>query len=83
MLAGEWKLDGLVEMAREVTLEELEPEIERILQGIKIIENQTTGKKRNINLVSDYNIQNVSLKIERIILSHIDFVNRVVWQKES
>jgi alcohol dehydrogenase len=33
LLAGEWKLDGLVEMAREVTLEELEPEIERILQG--------------------------------------------------
>ena len=57
--------------------------IERILQGIKILENQTTGKKRNINLVSDYNISNVSLKIERIILSHIDFVNRVVWQKES
>ena len=56
--------------------------IERILQGIKMLENQTTGKKRNINLVSDYNISNVSTKIERIILSHIDFVNRVVWQKE-
>ena len=57
--------------------------IERILQGIKIIENQTTGKKRNINLVSAYNISNVSTKIERIILSHIDYINRVVWQKES
>jgi len=57
--------------------------IERILQGISILENQTTGEKRNINLVSDYNISNVSLKIERIILSHIDFLNRVVWQKES
>ena len=56
--------------------------IERILQGIKILENQTTGKERNINIVSDYNIPNVSTKIERIILSHIDFVNRVVWQKE-
>ena len=56
--------------------------IERILQGIKMLENQTTGKNRNINLVSDYNISNVSIKIERIILSHIDFVNRVVWQKE-
>ena len=55
--------------------------IERIIQGIKMIENQTTGNKRNISLVPDYNIPNVSLKIERIILSHIDFVNRVVWQK--
>tara|TARA_B100000575_G_scaffold155254_1_gene123892 strand:- start:7880 stop:9025 length:1146 start_codon:yes stop_codon:yes gene_type:complete len=57
--------------------------IDRIIQGIKMIENQTTGNKRNISLVSDYNTPNVSLKIERIILSHIDFVNRVVWQKES
>jgi UDP-N-acetylglucosamine 2-epimerase len=57
--------------------------IERILQGIKMLENQTTGNNRNINLVPDYNIGNVSIKIERIILSHIDFVNRVVWQKES
>ena len=56
--------------------------IERILQGIKILENQTTGNERNINIVSDYNISNVSTKIERIILSHIDFINRVVWQKE-
>ena len=24
----------------------------------------------------------ITTKIERIILSHIDFVNRVVWQKE-
>ncbi len=56
--------------------------IERILQGIEILENQTTGKERNINIVSDYNIPNVSTKIERIILSHIDFVNRVVWQKD-
>ena len=56
--------------------------IERILQGIKILKNQTTGNERNINIVSDYNISNVSTKIERIILSHIDFVNRVVWQKE-
>ena len=56
---------------------------ERILQGIKILENQTIGEARNISLVSDYNIPNISLKIERIILSYIDFVNRVVWQKES
>ena len=33
LLAGEWKLDALAELAREVTLDELEPEIERILQG--------------------------------------------------
>ena len=32
-LAGEWKLDALAELAREVALDELEPEIARMLQG--------------------------------------------------
>jgi len=55
----------------------------RVLQGIGSVKNQETGNKRNISLVSDYNIPNVSIKIERIILSYINYVNRVVWQKES
>ena len=55
----------------------------RVLQGIESVKNQETGNKRNISLVSDYNIPNVSLKVERIILSYINYVNRVVWQKES
>jgi len=55
----------------------------RILQGIGSVKNQETGNKRNISLVSDYNIPNVSIKVERIILSYINYVNRVVWQKES
>ena len=56
---------------------------ERIFQGIKSLENQKIGDSRNINIVADYNIPNVSLKIERLILSYIDYVNRIVWQKES
>lgn len=56
---------------------------ERIFQGIQSLENQKTGNFRNINIVTDYNIPNVSLKIERLILSYIDYINRVVWQKGS
>ncbi len=55
----------------------------RVIQGIGSVKNQETGNKRNISLVSDYNIPNVSIKVERIILSYINYVNRVVWQKES
>jgi len=33
LIADRWKLDSLSEMVREVTLDELEPEIARILQG--------------------------------------------------
>ena len=57
--------------------------IDRILQGIKVLDNQTIGEKRNISLVKDYDVSNVSLKIERILISYVDYVNRVVWKKES
>ena len=58
-------------------------EYNRVLQGIESVKDQKTGDARNILEVSDYKISNVSLKIERIILSYINYVNRVVWQKES
>ena len=52
-------------------------------QSIESIKDQDTGEKRNILLVNDYNYPNVSIKVERILISYIDYVNRVVWQKES
>ena len=58
-------------------------EYNRVLQGIESVKDQKTGDARNILEVTDYKISNVSLKIERIILSYINYVNRVVWQKES
>ena len=57
--------------------------IKKGLSSIDLVENQVTGNNRNFNIVNDYNVPNVSLKVERIILSYIDYVNRVVWQKES
>ncbi len=56
---------------------------ERVIQGIELVKIQHTHNIRNINQVDDYKDPNVSLKIERIILSYINYVNRVIWQKES
>ena len=56
---------------------------ERIIQAIESMQNQKTGKERNISLVKDYSVPNISMKVERIIISYINYVNRVVWQKES
>ena len=56
---------------------------DRIIQGIESMKNQKTGIERNIYKVKDYSVPNVSIKVERIILSYINYVNRVVWQKES
>ena len=51
---------------------------ERILQGLDVLKKQ---KKGTLEIVSDYNVPNVSDKILRIILSYTDYVNRVVWRK--
>ena len=54
---------------------------ERILESIStvVIQNNEGLKPK---LVSDYNIDNVSLKVTRIILSYIDYINRTVWKKD-
>lgn len=53
----------------------------RVRQAIETVLNQSTNNDRNISIINDYNLENFSHKIERIIISYIDFINRVVWQK--
>jgi len=55
-------------------------ELDRIKQGLSIIESQTHGM-RMTNLVSDYAAMNVSEKVVRLIHSYTDYVNRIVWKK--
>lgn len=55
--------------------------LERVQQGLAILKKQPRGTDRILNMVSDYQIDNVSIKIVRIIQSYTDYVNRVVWKK--
>ncbi|MEI7996899.1 MAG: UDP-N-acetyl glucosamine 2-epimerase, partial [Methylococcaceae bacterium] len=55
--------------------------IERIMQGLLILEAQANSKVKVTCPVSDYSIPNVSDKVVRIIISYTDYINRVVWQK--
>lgn len=56
---------------------------ERILQGLEILTAQKRNPERNFRQVADYSMPNVSEKVVRIILSYTDYVNRVVWSKNS
>ncbi len=56
-------------------------ELHRVRQGLAILATQPRGAKRNLRLVADYSMPNVSDKVVRIIHSYTDYVNRIVWKK--
>lgn len=55
--------------------------VDRVTQGLSILETQPRGDERLLRLVNDYSPDNVSDKVLRIIQSYTDFVNRKVWRK--
>jgi len=50
-----------------------------VLQAIDVVVAQSSAGHRIFNLVPDYNVDNVSRKVLRIIMSYTDYVNRTVW----
>ncbi len=52
---------------------------DRVLESIDIVIAHHAGAARPFNIVSDYETENVSKKIIRIIMSYTDYVNRTVW----
>lgn len=56
-------------------------EVDRVRQGLSILEKQPCGADRILRLVGDYSMPNVSDKVVRIIHSYTDYVNRAVWKK--
>ena len=55
---------------------------ERILESLQMVISQNENGV-SPNIVTDYNVDNVSMKVSRIILSYIDYINRTVWKKNS
>ena len=56
-------------------------EVNRVMQGLAILQTQPRGEQRLLRQVADYSMPNVSDKVLRIIHSYTDYVNRVVWKK--
>ena len=55
---------------------------DRVLESIEIVTNQSS-KRGPMNSIRDYEVENVSAKVLRIILSYTHYINRVVWHKDS
>ncbi len=58
-------------------------ERERVMEAINIVVNHYKLNPNYIKIVNDYNVENVSIKVVRIILSYIDYINRTVWKKDT
>ena len=56
-------------------------EVERVMQGLAILETQARGEQRDLLLVADYSMPNVADKVVRIIHSYRDYVMRTVWKQ--
>jgi UDP-N-acetylglucosamine 2-epimerase (non-hydrolysing) len=55
--------------------------VERMHQGLAILATQARGATRDLRLVADYSMPNVSEKVIRILHSYTDYVQRVVWRR--
>ncbi len=56
-------------------------EVERVLQGLAILDSQSRGDERSLRLVEDYSMPNVADKVVRIVHSYRDYVMRTVWKQ--
>lgn len=56
-------------------------DIERVLQCLRLLEEEGSGSGAGHRTVADYNVPNVSDKVVRIIHSYTDYVRRTVWKQ--
>jgi len=54
---------------------------EHVLKSIEVVLAQHEGGTRAFRAVPDYEPDNVSKKVVRIILSYVDYVNRYTWHR--
>ncbi|TSA58097.1 UDP-N-acetylglucosamine 2-epimerase (non-hydrolyzing) [bacterium] len=52
-----------------------------IIDAIKAVSSQYSKVNRQFKIIPDYDVDNVSKKVVRIIMSYTDYINRTVWYK--
>lgn len=53
----------------------------RVIEAIEVVTKQHDRTNRPMKIVADYDVDNVSKKVLRIILSYTDYINRTVWHR--
>ena len=52
-----------------------------VVESINIVTSQFTRGSRTFKIIRDYDTDNVSKKVLRIVMSYTGYVNRTVWHK--
>ena len=55
--------------------------IDRVFQALEVLSSQKRDQNRSLKLVEDYNVDNVSEKVIRIIISYTDFIKKNIWKQ--
>ncbi len=55
---------------------------ERIFQALEVLSTQKRNIERNLKIVKDYDADNVSDKLVRIIISYTDYINKNIWREK-
>jgi UDP-N-acetyl-L-fucosamine synthase len=55
--------------------------MERVMQALAVLLEGRHAGAPAIRMPTDYNVPNVSEKVVRILVSYVDYVNRVVWRR--
>jgi UDP-N-acetylglucosamine 2-epimerase (non-hydrolysing) len=55
----------------------------RVVEAVDIVVSQNKTNPDRIKIIKDYDVDNVSIKVVRIIISYIDYINRTVWKKDT
>jgi UDP-N-acetylglucosamine 2-epimerase (non-hydrolysing) len=56
---------------------------DRVLDAIRVISAQHDKKTRTMLPVQDYEAGPVSKQVLRVVMSYVDYINRVVWYKPA
>lgn len=54
---------------------------EKVMKAIEVTVSQYKENKKPFKIIGDFDVDNVSKKVIKIILSYTDYVNREVWKK--